>query len=82
MNKLMELITDCGTGELSHTKIWTHVAYLAATIAFVRITVLTDMSLPAEIWFIYLGVVGGHNVLNKWISMKYGATNYEAEKKD
>lgn len=81
MSKLIELITDCKTGELSHTKIWTHIAYLAATIAFVRITVLTDVPLPAEIWFIYLGVVGGHNVLNKWISMKYGATPNEAEEK-
>ena len=73
--RLIELITDCATGNLSHTKIWTHVAYLSATLAFLCGTLFSNDTLPAEIWLIYLGVVGGHNVLSKLLSMKYGAKN-------
>lgn len=71
--RVIDLITDCATNQLSHTKIWTNIAYLAATIAFLRLTISNDPP-PVEIWFVYLGVVGGHNVLSKLISMKYGET--------
>lgn len=71
--RALELITDCATGQLSHTKLWTHLAYCAATLAFLRMTIFTDTPAEAEIWLIYLGVVGGHNFLSKLITMKYGA---------
>lgn len=71
--KALELITDCATCQLSHTKLWTNIAYLAATLAFVRITLFSNEPSNAEIWLIYLGIVGTHNVASKVLSMKYAA---------
>lgn len=65
--RILELITDCTTGNLSHTKIWSHVAYATVTVKFIM-----TQDLPVEIWFIYLGIVGSHNILSKWIATKYG----------
>ncbi len=73
MSRALDLITDCATGQISHTKLWTNVAYLAATIAFLRATLFADAPPDPEIWLIYLGVVGAHNVYSKTLSMKYGA---------
>lgn len=73
MSRMIELITDCGTGQLSHTKLWTHVAYCAATLAFLRATLFSDTPPESEIWLIYLGIVGAHNVSSKILSLKYGA---------
>jgi hypothetical protein len=70
--KLADLITDCGTGQCSHTKLWANVAYCAATLAFLRHALFTAEPPSAEIWLIYLGVVGVHNGYSKLLSMKYG----------
>ena len=67
MAKLSDLITDTATDTLSHTKIWTHICY---TVVMCKFYMLPDI--PVEIWLIVLGIVGGQNVLSKWISMKYG----------
>jgi|GEM_PF-5547940 len=32
--RALDLITDAGTGQLSHTKLWTNIAYFSATLAF------------------------------------------------
>ncbi|MCE7915403.1 MAG: hypothetical protein DYH15_12190 [Nitrosomonas sp. PRO4] len=72
--KILDLITDCATSQLSHTKLWTNVAYFAATLAFLRITLFLPEPSNPEIWLIYLGIVGAHNVASKVLSMKYGAT--------
>lgn len=74
MNRLIDLITDCATGQLSHTKLWTNIAYLVATVAFLRLAILSDTPIDSEIWLIYLGVVGAHNVSSKILSLKYGAS--------
>ena len=74
MNRALELITDYGTNQLSHTKLWTHVAYFAATLAFLRITLFSDTPAESEIWLIYLGIVGTHNVASKILSLKYRAS--------
>lgn len=74
MVRAIELITDCATGQISHTKLWTHVAYAAATLAFLRVTLFSTEPENAEIWLIYLGVVGGHNVLSKLLSLKLGTS--------
>ena len=73
MNRAFDLITDCTTGQLSHTKLWTNIAYFVATLAFARVTLFSDTQPESEIWLIYLGVVGAHNVSSKILSMKYGA---------
>ncbi|SFF13703.1 hypothetical protein [Nitrosomonas sp. Nm166] len=74
MSRIIELITDAGTGQLSHTKLWTHIAYCAATLAFLRATLFSDTPPDSEIWLIYLGIVGAHNVSSKILSLKYGAS--------
>lgn len=72
--RALELITDCGTGQLSHTKLWTNIAYCVATLAFLRATLFSDTQPESEIWLIYLGVVGAHNISSKILSIKYGAS--------
>ncbi len=69
--KVLELITDAGTGLLSHTKLWTHVAYFTATLAFLRMTLFMPEPAGVEIWMIYLGVVGGHSYMSKRLSMQH-----------
>lgn len=69
---LADLIRDPGTGQLSVTKIWTNVAYAAGTAAFLRAAFAECPSPDADIWLIYLGVVGSHCAVSKLISMRYG----------
>jgi len=69
--RLSNLICSSGTSEISHTKLWTNIAYLAATIAFLRANWGEAPASP-EIWLYYLGVVGGHGAVSKLIAMKYG----------
>ncbi|MBX3629296.1 MAG: hypothetical protein KF908_05155 [Nitrosomonas sp.] len=70
MNRFLELFTDPGTGLLSHTKIWTHIAYLTVTITFLCMTFSGNIP-GIDLWLAYLGIVGGHSMISKWISMKY-----------
>lgn len=70
--KLADLIQDAGTGQLSHTKLWANVAYFAATVAFVKQAWMGTAD--ADIWLIYLGVVGTSTTFSKLISMRYGAS--------
>ncbi|TCS38508.1 hypothetical protein EDC30_102247 [Paucimonas lemoignei] len=66
---IKQLINSEGNGHLSHTKLWSNVAYLAATIGFIwKVYKGTDMP---EIWFIYLGIVGASAAAHKLIAMKY-----------
>lgn len=67
---IFDLVIDPGTGQLSHTKIWTNIAYLVATIAFVKITFSSDEP-DLTLWLLYLCVIGGHSSLSKLISLKY-----------
>lgn len=71
--RILELITDAGTGQISHTKLWTNIAYFCATLAFMHVTLFATNPADPEIWLIYLGIVGAHNVASKVLSMKYGA---------
>ncbi len=71
--KIIDLITDAGTGQLSHTKLWTNIAYAAATVAFLRISMFSDAPSSPDIWLVYLGVVGASGVSSKFLSLKYGA---------
>jgi hypothetical protein len=54
-------------GVVSHSKLWSNIAYLAGTIKFIM---LPDPR--ADIWFAYLGIVGSAAVASKLIKMKYG----------
>ncbi len=68
--KLSDLIIDCGTGMVSHTKLWTHIAYSTVTITFLYMTFSGDTP-KLDLWLVYLGIVGGHGLLSKLISLKY-----------
>lgn len=62
--KISDLVQN-SSGNISHTKLWTNIAYAAATAKFI----LDDA--PPDIWLIYLGVVGAHGLLSKAVSIKY-----------
>lgn len=68
--KISDLIVDPGTGQYSHTKIWTNIAYLVVTFAFIK-TTLSSTEINMGMWLLYLCIVGGHSSLSKLISMKY-----------
>ena len=68
--KLNDLITDAGTGMLSHTKLWANIAYCAATIAFGYMVYMNTAT--AEIWLIYLASIGASSTLSKLLSLRYG----------
>lgn len=76
--KLNGLIIDSATGQCSHTKLWSNIAYLAATIVFLRWGVLSEQPPSEWMWLIYLGVVGGHTVLSKLVSLKYAKQEEKA----
>ena len=68
---IKDMITDVGTGQTSHTKVWANIAYATATGAFIYVVYVgtdTDM-----IWLIYLGVVGASATASKFLSMRYGS---------
>jgi len=71
--KLSDLITDAGTGMVSHTKLWANIAYAAATVAFCYMAYAGTAS--AEIWLIYLASIGASATLSKLLSLKYGVKN-------
>jgi hypothetical protein len=67
---LTDLITDSGTGMLSHTKLWANIAYCAATIAFGYMVYMNTAT--SEIWLIYLASIGASSTLSKLLSLRYG----------
>ncbi len=71
--KLADLITDPGTGMVSHTKLWANIAYAAATGAFLYMSYAGTAS--ADIWLIYLASIGTSATLSKLLSLRYGVKN-------
>lgn len=63
---IKDLIVD-KEGKLSHTKIWSNIAYACATFKFATIP-----EPNSDIWLAYLGIVGGAAIASKLIQMKYG----------
>lgn len=68
--RLSDLITDAGTGQLSHTKLWANVAYAAATWAIINAAVMAELS--PDLLLIYLGIVGASATASKFLSLRYG----------
>lgn len=76
--RMYDLVTDAGTGMLSHTKLWANIAYCAATIAFGYMVYKNTAT--AEIWLIYLASIGASSTLSKLLSLRYGVSaNAEAK---
>ena len=61
--KLSALFSNPTTGKISHTKLWANIACAAATVKFVLMEAPT-----ADIWFAYLGVVGGYALSRRAIA--------------
>lgn len=72
---LSDLLTHEGTKVASHSKLWSSVAYFAATISFLAMNIIPGIAAQGGslelIWMIYLGIVASNAVASKWISMKY-----------
>ncbi|WP_047243728.1 hypothetical protein [Chromobacterium subtsugae] len=66
-----DLFTNPTTGRLSHSKLWANVACAVATGMFVYQGVAG--TLTAEVWLIYLGVVGGYSAARSWIAAQRDA---------
>lgn len=64
--RLAELISNPGTGRISHTKLWANVACAMATLMFGYQGV--HGTLTADVWLIYLGLVGGYAAALRWIA--------------
>lgn len=67
---ISDLIVDPGTGMYSHTKLWAHIAYATVTASFLYMTV-SDNPPGLDLWLVYLGIVGGHGLVSKFLSLKY-----------
>lgn len=68
--KINDLITDVGTGQMSHTKLWANVAYAASTAWLSGMAFNGDLG--ADLLLIYLGIVGASATASKFLSLKYG----------
>ena len=67
---ISDLIVDPGTGMYSHTKLWTHIAYATVTATFLHMSVSGNPP-GLDLWLVYLGIVGGHGLVSKFLSLKY-----------
>ena len=63
--RILDIFKNPATGNVSHPKLWANVACAAGTFKFVM---LPDPS--AEIWAVYLGIVGGYAVARSLVSVK------------
>lgn len=72
---VLDIIRNPATGKVSHSKLWANVACAAGTYKFL---ILPDPS--AEIWAIYLGIVGGYAVARSLVSVKRQEVETEAER--
>lgn len=66
-----DLITDPVTGTTSHTKLWSNIAFAAATIIVIGLAWKGNLS--TEMFGIYLAVVGVSTTASKYLSRKYSA---------
>lgn len=74
--KWSDLITDAADRDrASHTKVWSNIAYAASTVVFVMQAI--KQTLTAEVWLIYLGIVGAHSAASKLLSLRSGKTEVE-----
>ncbi|MCS4534258.1 hypothetical protein [Neisseria montereyensis] len=62
---VLDILRNPATGKLSHSKVWANIACAAGTYKFVT---LPEPS--AEIWAVYLGIVGGYAVARAFVSVK------------
>lgn len=77
--KLSDLITDSQDAtRLSHSKLWSNIAYATATVVFVLQA--WKGTLATDVWWVYLGVLGTHSAASKLIGLKYGKPTEDTPK--
>lgn len=64
------MISDAGTGKVSHTKVWANIAYAVATWVVIRLTIMGKLDF--EIFGLYLAVVAASASASKFFALKYG----------
>ena len=75
--RIFDIFKNPATGGISHSKLWANVACAAGTFKFVM---LPDPS--AEIWAVYLGLVGGYAVARSSVSVKRQEVENDAQTVD
>ena len=75
--RIFDIFKNPATGNVSHSKLWANVACAAGTVKF---EMLPDPS--AEIWAVYLGVVGGYAVARSLVSVKRQEVENDAQTVD
>ncbi len=75
--RIFDIFKNPATGGISHSKLWADVACAAGTFKFVM---LPDPS--AEIWAVYLGIVGGYAVARSLVSVKRQEVENDAQTVD
>lgn len=75
--RIFDIFKNPATGGISHSKLWANVACAAGTFKFVT---LPDPS--AEIWAVYLGIVGGYAVARSLVSVKRQEVENDAQTVD
>ncbi|WP_293934021.1 hypothetical protein [Iodobacter sp.] len=63
---LSDLVTNPQTNRLSHTKLWANIACAASTAVFIKQGFAGTLS--SDGWLVYLGVVGGYAVAQRWLA--------------
>lgn len=73
--RLSDLVRDDVTGLMSHSKCAAIVAFLAATVAFLRIcwSATADEGV-AWLFLVYLGTAGGFQSASKLMGLKWGGS--------
>ena len=75
--RILDIFKIPATGHVSHSKLWANIACAAGTVKFVM---LPDPS--AEIWAVYLGIVGGYAVARSLVSVKRQEVENDAQTVD
>ena len=75
--RIFDIFKNPATGGISHSKLWANIACAAGTFKFVM---LNDPS--AEIWAVYLGIVGGYAVARSLVSVKRQEIENDAQTVD
>lgn len=75
--RIFDIFKNPVTGGISHSKLWANIACAAGTFKFVM---LPDPS--AEIWAVYLGIVGGYAVARSLVSVKRQEVENDAQTVD
>ena len=62
---LKPLVLD-HNGNLSHTKVWSNIAYVVATYIVIKLTINNTLTEDYFLW--YLTIVAGHTAISKYLT--------------